>query len=214
MQRRFIIEKFGKIERAEIQVSPLTLFVGDNNSGKSYLLSLLWAIYSAEDTSAIFHNFTQLQIKKKQEVYDQLCKFVLEADKNPEQEIELSSQIFVDILNEILEENKDRFVASIFNSDQVIIKKLAVEVDQEFSVKIVSQREERGIKFYFVKKDFAITFSDGVRKDNYQLVTNVLILNLLLWFLKGENEAYSFNTVYLPAARTGFVLAKNVINRV
>lgn len=77
MQRRFIIEKFGKIERAEIQVSPLTLFVGDNNSGKSYLLSLLWAIYSAEDTSAIFHNFTQLQIKKKQEVYDQLCKFVL-----------------------------------------------------------------------------------------------------------------------------------------
>lgn len=41
MQRRFIIEKFGKIERAEIQVSPLTLFVGDNNSGKSYLLSLL-----------------------------------------------------------------------------------------------------------------------------------------------------------------------------
>lgn len=214
MQRRFIIEKFGKIERAEIQVSPLTLFVGDNNSGKSYLLSLLWAIYSAEDTSAIFHNFAQLQIKKKQEVYDQLCKFVLEADKNPEQEIELSSQIFVDILNEILEENKDRFVASIFNSDQVTIKKLAVEVDQEFSVKIVSQREERGIKFYFVQKDFAITFSDGVRKDNYQLVTNVLILNLLLWFLKGENEAYSFNTVYLPAARTGFVLAKNVINRV
>lgn len=49
MQHRLIIEKFGKIERAEIQVSPLTLLVGDNNSGKSYLLSLLWGIYAAED---------------------------------------------------------------------------------------------------------------------------------------------------------------------
>lgn len=125
MQHRLIIEKFGKIERAEIQVLPLTLFVGDNNSGKSYLLSLLWAIYSAQEDSAIFQNFAQIQIRKKQEVYDQLCKFVLEADKNVKQEIELSSQIFVDFLNEVLEENKDRFVVSIFNSDQVTIRKLA-----------------------------------------------------------------------------------------
>ena len=36
--------EYGKIERAEIKVAPLTLFVGDNNSGKSYLMSLLWGI--------------------------------------------------------------------------------------------------------------------------------------------------------------------------
>ncbi len=38
------VSGYGKIESAEIQVAPLTLFVGDNNSGKSYLLSLLWGI--------------------------------------------------------------------------------------------------------------------------------------------------------------------------
>ncbi len=38
MKRKLIIEDFGKIKKAEIDISPLTLFVGDNNSGKSYLL--------------------------------------------------------------------------------------------------------------------------------------------------------------------------------
>lgn len=36
--------EYGKIESAEIEMAPLTLFVGDNNSGKSYLMSMLWGI--------------------------------------------------------------------------------------------------------------------------------------------------------------------------
>lgn len=38
------VEDYGKIKSAEIEMAPLTLFVGDNNSGKSYLLALLWGI--------------------------------------------------------------------------------------------------------------------------------------------------------------------------
>lgn len=41
---KLIVENYGKIKSAEIEVAPLTLFVGDNNSGKSYLLALLWGI--------------------------------------------------------------------------------------------------------------------------------------------------------------------------
>ncbi|MCI8790709.1 MAG: ATP-binding protein [Lachnospiraceae bacterium] len=40
---RLKVSGYGKIESAEIETAPLTLFVGDNNSGKSYLMSLLWA---------------------------------------------------------------------------------------------------------------------------------------------------------------------------
>ncbi|MED4870069.1 AAA family ATPase [Geobacillus stearothermophilus] len=36
------VERFGKIKQGEIDIAPLMLFVGDNNSGKSYLMSLLW----------------------------------------------------------------------------------------------------------------------------------------------------------------------------
>lgn len=44
MNWKLTVGGYGKIERCEIEVAPLTLFVGDNNSGKSYLMSLLWGI--------------------------------------------------------------------------------------------------------------------------------------------------------------------------
>ena len=38
------VENFAKIKKASVKISPLMCFVGDNNSGKSYLMSLLWGI--------------------------------------------------------------------------------------------------------------------------------------------------------------------------
>ena len=38
------IEGFGKIRSARVRIAPMVLFVGENNSGKSYLVSLLWGI--------------------------------------------------------------------------------------------------------------------------------------------------------------------------
>lgn len=42
MSWKLKVWEYGKIKQAEIEVAPLTFFVGDNNSGKSYLMSLLW----------------------------------------------------------------------------------------------------------------------------------------------------------------------------
>lgn len=36
------VENFAKIKTADVKISPFICFVGDNNSGKSYLMSLLW----------------------------------------------------------------------------------------------------------------------------------------------------------------------------
>lgn len=38
------VTEYGKIKHAEIEFAPLTFFVGDNNSGKSYLLSPAWGL--------------------------------------------------------------------------------------------------------------------------------------------------------------------------
>ena len=46
MKWKLKVEDYGKISKAEITVSPFMAFVGDNNSGKSYLLMLLWGIYA------------------------------------------------------------------------------------------------------------------------------------------------------------------------
>ena len=38
------VENFARIKKADIEISPLMCFIGDNNSGKSYIMSLLWGI--------------------------------------------------------------------------------------------------------------------------------------------------------------------------
>ena len=38
------VENFAKIKSADVNIAPLMCFVGDNNSGKSYLMSILWGI--------------------------------------------------------------------------------------------------------------------------------------------------------------------------
>lgn len=40
------VEKFGKIEKAEITLGKLVLFVGENNSGKTYMMQLLYGVIS------------------------------------------------------------------------------------------------------------------------------------------------------------------------
>ena len=57
MKRRVIVEDFGKIKHAELEMKPMMMFVGDNNSGKSYLMSLLWGLLS--DTSEILTHLTE-----------------------------------------------------------------------------------------------------------------------------------------------------------
>ncbi len=36
------VENIGKVLAADIKIAPLICFVGDNNSGKSYIMTLLW----------------------------------------------------------------------------------------------------------------------------------------------------------------------------
>jgi predicted ATPase len=46
------IRNFGPFRRAEIELKPITLFIGKNSTGKSMLLSLLWALASAVPSEA------------------------------------------------------------------------------------------------------------------------------------------------------------------
>lgn len=43
------VENFGPIEKAEIDLRPLTVFVGESNTGKTYLAALIYAIQRAFD---------------------------------------------------------------------------------------------------------------------------------------------------------------------
>ena len=44
MELLFGVSNFGKIKHAEITLSNFTLFVGDNNSGKTFMMQLLYGV--------------------------------------------------------------------------------------------------------------------------------------------------------------------------
>src|SRR5947209_6133756 len=41
------VEEFGPVKQASVTLAPLTLFVGQNSSGKSHMASLIWALLNA-----------------------------------------------------------------------------------------------------------------------------------------------------------------------
>ncbi len=64
---RFIVENFGPIVKADIDIKPLTLFIGSNASGKSYLLYLIWTLLNAEPE-------WQTMFEKGLKVYDDVIR--------------------------------------------------------------------------------------------------------------------------------------------
>lgn len=214
MKRKLMIENFGKIKKAEIEISPLTLFVGDNNSGKSYLLSLIWAIYAANGESVIFSNLMELLEEDYKQIYEDVRSLILKTAEGYQNEIKLPSKTCVEILNAMLERNKDKFVAEIFNSQQIKIGRLSVTAGQEFEVTIKGKKTESGIIVSCKEGSFGMIFRNRHIEEDLGYAVKRVLSEVLLWLFEGSTEFHSQNTVYLPAARTGFMLAKNVINKV
>lgn len=214
------VEDYGKIKHAEIENAPLTLFVGDNNSGKSYLLSLLWGIESLGTSTFMGENY--LKLKETERVEKKLLKLLESAKENKKSAISLKEIAYdlEQILNKALEVNKENLVKKIYNSDNIKIGKLKItfidldkiDLQCEYNEEIkninifVDERRRFGIPVSFVGTDilhqgkmliwFMIQFVCG----------SILKSNLFSDNDSGEN-------VYLPAARTGFMLTKDIINK-
>lgn len=218
---KLIVEDYGKIKSAEIEVAPLTMFVGDNNSGKSYLLALLWGIekfgvraligdeyINTEDTNALINR-----------IYEQIDIAI----ENKQYEVSLGevSDLLNRIINQELKKNKENLVKQIFNSKSVEIGKLEIELKDLEKTFLCLELD--------AKEDFFIV-SDKDKKGNVVIQKQIISdkeqrnWNVLQWELIQKVYSVALNIVmqevaidrqiYLPAARTGFMLTKDIINKV
>ena len=124
---KLYVEDYGRIKHAEIEAAPLTLFVGDNNSGKSYLLALLWGIRNLGTSTFMGEQY--LNLRETERVEQRLLKLFDDAKKDKKSAI-LLEEIADDlelILNKALESNKGNLVKKIFNSDSVRIGELKIK---------------------------------------------------------------------------------------
>lgn len=213
MENRWIlnIEGFGKIESASIEMAPFTLFIGDNNSGKSYLLSLIWGFLCQNGrfmTSDINDDRFTL-------IYDALEK-IFGSDFDIENIDLLISTEFADLLLEYINtsimENLPFALYGIFNYGDITCEKIWIS-------NIHKNNKERlihAIKDYIdLIKQIRIMDKDDV-DDIITRKTTIFMFNILtalLGFRKVVEDFFWDKSLYLPTARTGLVLTYKTLLR-
>lgn len=197
------VENFAKIKQAEVEISPLMCFVGDNNSGKSYLMSLLWGILTLG--KEIFPKSPSEANSYKR------CEAWLSANIGKNVEItENISKLYIDWYNELLSNNKKNIIKKIFNFD--------VEIDR-LEIKKYKRKNQLSIKWDEDNTRYSTTKTlikfpsqknptrDELLRMNAYICWNLLMdgiaAPLYTPIVSGRRQG---EPVYLPASRTGFML--------
>lgn len=168
------VENFGPVASGTITLAPLTILAGRNNTGKSYVSSLLWALLNPQAVllPAIDHEWPEYKVCAEW------------AGPHVEAAID-----FEEIINDV-------------GAFQALINRALIERKDEIFGKFMSQYgiAPGHINWRFEEKTFHYRpfLNDSIR-TNYMIVTGVL-WSLLGWCCWSGAE-------YLPAARTGLMLA-------
>lgn len=212
------VEGLGKIKTADIDTKPFTLFVGDNNSGKSYLMTLIWGVYSCNQI--VFRSYESMvkEGKINIEVFRSYFAKINEEFEKKQEEMtfELPQEILDNLqesINVLIGENKDYLVRSLFNKRDMTIGQLAVNVLKSEKMNLTLKYDEEQ-KYSVSGARFKYT--------NFCPFDDILIYplynDLLHLYLYGEDLPvyYGMNRTemkYLPVSRTGFMLTKEYVDR-
>lgn len=211
-------QNFGKINEANITVSPFMMFVGHNNSGKSYIMELLWGLlvkarsYSSKINLQLFEDFKEeilLELKSKDEIEKEISE-------------EFQEQLIKE-WNRILATEKGDLVKEIFQYD-VNIDSLSISRASYLPIKVIFSREhsfftesekEINILRYKLLIDKEVYSSLGiVGMDSQGMLIDQVIQDLFSLQLRYDYYQSSFrghlndsdkHPIYFPASRTGFI---------
>ncbi len=207
------VEDFGKIRTADICVKPLTLFIGDNNSGKSYMMTLIYGLLS------IRLYFDKYIYNDSMESYKQACAILDKMIEKDGAYVLLGDElkVFVSLLNEVIKKNKNKFIKELFNTN-VKLKDISFDfMDNSYifqCVRVQDENETDYISMYCLS-------SGGARMGGYRIKAQDKGTNLEYQFFlayimecmlkKDIRNDRSKDIVYFPTARTGYVLTYKML---
>jgi predicted ATPase len=201
------LEDFAVIERLEdeLELKDLTIFMGDNSSGKSYLAMLIHSFFSNSYNNKLlsFINNDLEIIKKIKSTIDTLLETensTISMDLN-NQDIEELNAIIEDILKELTDD--------FFNSTLKDIKiEMRYDIDSinspTFNYKIEKfNRIDFGIKTSYNEKRISFSNKNNPRDKILNFVLVSMIENIL--------SKFHYSSIYLPASRTGYLQTYNIL---
>lgn len=209
------IENFGKIESADISLTKMMFFIGDNNSGKSYLLSLLYGLLKMEPSDL----FSSCSIEGKRMAFPELNRLV--SAFYEDSVFVISEEEFekvVEFINILMKDYKNSLVKELLGDD-VTIGTLQFEIPY-FPVEVFVTREFdtsnlMSTVFTNEKMSFNIFYNQLTAMKhifgNEAIVLFFIVPSLIKYAIAksmglGTKIAYQLNPVFYPVSRTGFML--------
>jgi predicted ATPase len=197
------VEGLGKIREADVEIHPLMLFVGDNDSGKSYLASLLWGLIALQD---------ELATPAGPEL--EACKAWLreKCQAHPAgEEFPLTNEdrtLFVTLFAKSMEASQSILVQRIFNSELPGVSRIEVRVaaaDEPLPL----------LKVTAIGADsMHVTVGDnGHGSSNLASLAMHVATHLALTKFADSFAARVKAPLFLPASRTGFMLLYKAVVR-
>ena len=95
---KIFIKNFGAIKQTEINVKPLTVFTGQNSSGKSFVARLIHALNTKRDINQI--DITKYLNQYNEKVFNKLEKDIENHFKNSNDEFEIPKNLFMKIFED------------------------------------------------------------------------------------------------------------------
>jgi len=200
---KFIVENLGKIKEAEIELKPLTVFVGKNGTQKSYMAHVVYGI--AKNLQGVDDSLF-LWRRDLNQIIEKVLKKNYEEDITKKKEIILKANEVKSIISEILKYLDKKITKNVkdnFNSEKDF-SKLNIELGIDISNISFSTIKAKEEKEYF-----------GVGEENEELYFEIIpayinlfsqLIDEILSDLISKNISSFHGVYYFPSSRTGFVL--------
>ena len=232
------IKNFGTISDANILLKPLTIFVGPNNSGKSYAAMLIHSVVLAcnqtvlsdhrtssttqalDEFMPVIDKINRLKLEEKNTVVpdsliNEIAKSWFEMVFNNELPAQIESN-FTSKLKDLVRINEATFSIDLFNSNQIHVDcKNGLWLASDISVskrKIIVNMNDRVSKLISINNntDGSIICTVAARLPNLLMIS---MFSEILYHTMGDKIRLGTppRSHYLPAARSGLLQGHRVI---
>ncbi|MBC7907810.1 MAG: AAA family ATPase [Rhodospirillaceae bacterium] len=196
------IRDFGRIKSADVTLAPLTVLVGRNNTGKSYVASLLWGLLNPE--RILFPREIPTD-----DVYKMCDKAIAEAVLTAKEERSSTVLVvdpFVNWLNQLLGLRSSSFLSAVFSYPGLDAGLELLQVAPPHQRVVIKNDPDDNWGSFFGADEFVlnIAVSDlDVDWKRYRVISSIahMLLTGSPWADIGVN-----GSIYVPAGRSGLAL--------
>lgn len=205
------LERLGKVRDAEIAIAPLTILVGRNNTGKSYVATLIWSLLNSEE---IWLRRTSRSFSTDFRTPKWFAEDFCSSEGAEFAEFSHLASSFADWFNGEIEKSKNETFSRVFAWKGVQVDGVKLRFPKGKRLKF-RRMVDHDLEDDLPAASFGLNSDDdGQQRIDYSIndtsdaMKSWLFRSIMSASINSRNVlASSREPIYIPAARTGFVLA-------